>query len=84
MFNTSELQAKFDYYCNKLQADCDFGKIEAIRSVGNLKKKPDQAGGVIQIGIISGGADGNFGDDEKAAAREARFAVAINPSEFNW
>jgi tellurite resistance protein TerB len=38
---------------------------------------------VIQIGIIIGGADGNFDEDEKRAVREACNAVGISPSEFD-
>jgi tellurite resistance protein TerB len=83
LFDTSELQAKFNHYCDKLQADYDFGKIEAIQNISKLKKKADQARAVIQVGIIIGGADGNFDDDEKAAVREACFAVGISPNEFD-
>lgn len=83
IFDVSDLKEKFSHYCDKLQADYDFGKIEAIQSIGKLKKKTDQARAVIQVGIIIGGADGNFDDDEKAAVREACFAVGITPSEFD-
>ncbi|WP_279433022.1 TerB family tellurite resistance protein [Actinomadura bangladeshensis] len=36
---------------------------------------PAEARAAIQIGIIIGGADGNFDSSEKAAVREACFAV---------
>ena len=83
VFDASELQTKFIYYCDKLQSDYDFGKIEAIQSISKLKKKTEQARAVIQVGIIIGGADGDFDDDEKAAVREACFAVGISPNEFD-
>ncbi len=38
---------------------------------------------MIQVGIIIGGADGNFDKDEKQAVREACNAVGISPSEFD-
>jgi tellurite resistance protein TerB len=38
---------------------------------------------VIQIGIIIGGADGNFDDDEKKAVRDACHAVNLPPAEFD-
>ena len=37
---------------------------------------------MIQVGIIIGGADGNFDEDEKRAVREACNAVGISPTEF--
>lgn len=83
IFNPSDLRDQFDFYCNKLSSDYDFGKVEAIATIGKLKKKPEQGRAVIQIGIIIGGADGDFDDDEKAAVKEACFAVGIDPSEFD-
>jgi len=81
-FEVADLQAKFNYYCDKLQADYDFGKIEAIQVVGKLKKKPEQARAVLQVGIVIGGSDGKFDQNEKAAVRELCYAVAIDPAEL--
>ena len=83
IFPPSELKEKFDFYCNKLSSDYDFGKVEAIATIAKLKSKQDQARAVIQIGIIIGGADGTFDDDEKKAVKEACFAVGIPPAEFD-
>ena len=83
IFPASELKDKFDHFCNKMTADYDFGKVEAVQAIAKLKSKPDQARAVIQIGIIIGGADGNFDEDEKRAVREACNAVGISPSEFD-
>lgn len=83
VFPPDELRQKFDFYCDKLSKDYDFGKVEAIATIAKLKKKQDQGRAVIQIGIIIGGADGNFDADEKKAVKEACFAVGISPSEFD-
>jgi len=83
IFPPSELRDKFDWYCDKLSKDYDFGKVEAIATVGKLKSKPEQARAVIQIGIIIGGADGNFDQHERAAVKDACFAVGIAPTEFD-
>ena len=83
IFDPSLLRDRFDHYCNKLTTDYDFGKVEAIQAVGKLKPKADQARAVVQIGIIIGGADGNFDKNERAAVREACFALGIDPQEFD-
>lgn len=83
VFSASDLKEKFDFYCDKLTQDFDFGKVEAIQAIAKLKKKEDQARAVIQIGIIIGGADGNFDNDEKKVVKEASLAVGINPAEFD-
>jgi tellurite resistance protein TerB len=83
IFPASELKQKFDHFCDKISADYDFGKVEAIQAISKLKSKPDQARAVIQIGIIIGGSDGNFDADEKKAVKEACNAAGISPSDFD-
>jgi tellurite resistance protein TerB len=83
IFDSRDLQEIFDKYANKLRADYQLGKVEAIQAVGKLRGKPDQARATIQIGIIIGGADGNFDASEQTAVREACNALGIAPSEFD-
>jgi tellurite resistance protein TerB len=83
VFPPDELRQKFDWYCDKLNKDFDFGKVEAIATIGKLKSKPEQARAVISIGLIIGAADGNFDNDERRAVRDACFAVGIAPADFD-
>ena len=82
IFPASELRDRFDHYCDKLSSDFDFGKVEAIQALGKVKKKPAEARAVIQIGIIIGGADGDFDSSERAMVRAACLALGIDPNEF--
>jgi tellurite resistance protein TerB len=83
VFPADDLRAKFDNYCDKLNRDFDFGKIEAIAAIGKLKDKPDQARAVVSIGLVIGGADGTFDEDERKIVKDACFAVGIAPAEFD-
>jgi tellurite resistance protein TerB len=83
VFPADELRGKFDNYCDKLNRDFDFGKVEAIGSISKLKAKPDQARAVISIGLIIGGADGQFDADERRVVKDACYAVGIAPDEFD-
>jgi len=83
VFPPDELRQKFDWYCDKLNQDFDFGKVETIATIGKLKSKPDQARAVISIGLIIGAADGTFDDDERRVVKEACYAVGIAPAEFD-
>ena len=56
---------------------------EGRATIGKLKTKQDAARAVIQVGIIIGGADGNFDEDEKRAVREACHAVNIPTGAFD-
>ncbi|MEV6425215.1 TerB family tellurite resistance protein [Streptomyces sp. NPDC051662] len=82
-FPASDLQTRFNDYCQKLTADFDFGKVGVLQTIGKVAKKPTEARAVIQIGIVIGGADGDFDESERAVVREACFAVGIAPSEFD-
>ncbi|MFD0484717.1 tellurite resistance TerB family protein [Kineococcus sp. GCM10028916] len=82
IFNAGELRESFDKWCGKLTTDYDFGKIEALQAVGKLRSKPEQARAVVQVGVVIGGADGDFDPNEQRAVRELCQAVGIDPSEF--
>ncbi len=83
IFPAAKLKERFDFYCDKLMSDFDFGKIEAIQAVSKLKGKPDQARAVVQIAIVIGGADGNFDPAERKMVKEICNAVDINPADFD-
>ncbi|MDQ8708184.1 TerB family tellurite resistance protein [Streptomyces sp. LHD-70] len=82
-FPADELQRRFEDNCNKLTADYDFGKVSVLQEVAKAKKKPAEARAVIQIGIVIGGADGDFDKDEQQVVREACYALDLPPHEFD-
>ena len=74
---------RFDENLNKLTADFAFGKVSVLQEIAKAKKKPAEARAVIQIGIVIGGADGDFDKSEQAVVREACFALDLPPHEFD-
>ncbi|MET9480705.1 tellurite resistance TerB family protein [Streptomyces sp. NPDC087420] len=82
-FPAADLQRRFDAALDKLAADFAFGKVGILQEIGKAKKKPAEARAVIQIGIVIGGADGDFDKDEQAVVREACFALDLAPHEFD-
>ncbi|MEU6619749.1 TerB family tellurite resistance protein [Streptomyces litmocidini] len=82
-FPAEDLQRRFEANCDRLTADFDFGKVSVLQEVAKAKKKPAEARAVIQIGIIIGGADGDFDKDEQAVVREACYALGLPPHEFD-
>jgi tellurite resistance protein TerB len=82
-FPADDLQRRFNDYVGKLQTDFAFGKVSILQEIGKAKKKPGEARAVIQIGIIIGGADGNFDKSEQGVVREACFALGLSPEEFD-
>lgn len=82
-FPADDLRQRFEGYVDKLTADFAFGKVSVLQEVAKAKKKPAEARAVIQIGIVIGGADGDFDKDEQAVVREACFALDLPPHEFD-
>ncbi|REF00721.1 tellurite resistance TerB family protein [Thermomonospora umbrina] len=82
-FAADDLQRRFNAYVDKLTADFASGKVSVLQDIGKASKKPAEARAVIQIGIIIGGADGHFDDNEKATVREACRALGLAPAEFD-
>ncbi|WP_432013854.1 tellurite resistance TerB family protein [Streptomyces cucumeris] len=82
-FPADDLQRRFDEYLDKLVTDFDFGKVSVLQEVAKARKKPAEARAVVQIGIVIGGADGDFDKTEQAVVREACFALDLPPAEFD-
>ncbi|GAA1909444.1 tellurite resistance TerB family protein [Streptomyces sodiiphilus] len=82
-FPADDLRQRFEGYLDKLAADFDFGKVSLMQEIAKVKKKPAEARAVVQIGIIIGGADGDFDDDEKQVVREVCYALDLPPAEFD-
>ncbi|MFJ7208551.1 tellurite resistance TerB family protein [Streptomyces sp. NPDC098789] len=82
-FPADDLRRRFDENLDKLTADFDFGKVSVMQEIAKAKKKPAEARAVIQIGIVIGGADGDFDKTEQAVVREACFALGLPPHEFD-
>ncbi|MFJ1566539.1 tellurite resistance TerB family protein [Streptomyces erythrochromogenes] len=82
-FPAADLQTRFDDYLNTLTADFDFGKVSILQEIAKAKKKPAEARAVIQIGIVIGGADGDFDKSEQAVVREACYTLDLPPHEFD-
>ncbi|MEU6244041.1 TerB family tellurite resistance protein [Streptomyces sp. NPDC047024] len=82
-FDAMDLQRRFEANLDKLTTDFDFGKVSVLQEVAKAKKKPAEARAVVQIGIVIGGADGNFDKDEQAVVREACYTLDLPPHEFD-
>ncbi|WP_399886769.1 tellurite resistance TerB family protein [Streptomyces sp. BBFR51] len=82
-FPADDLRRRFEDNLNKLTADFAFGKVGVLQEIAKAKKKPAEARAVVQIGIVIGGADGDFDKDERAVVREACYALDLPPHEFD-
>ncbi|MFD7750224.1 tellurite resistance TerB family protein [Streptomyces sp. NPDC059698] len=82
-FDADDLRRRFEDNLAKLTADFAFGKVGVLQEIAKARKKPAEARAVIQIGIVIGGADGDFDKSEQAVVREACFTLDLPPHEFD-
>ncbi|WJV45654.1 tellurite resistance TerB family protein [Streptomyces flavofungini] len=82
-FPSEDLQRRFEANLDQLAADFQLGKVSVLQEIAKAKKKPAEARAVIQIGIVIGGADGDFDKDEQAVVREACYTLDLPPHEFD-
>ncbi|MFE7954737.1 tellurite resistance TerB family protein [Streptomyces sp. NPDC057413] len=82
-FPADDLRRRFEENLDKLTTDFDFGKVSVLQEIAKAKKKPAEARAVVQIGIVIGGADGDFDKDEQAVVREACYTLDLPPHEFD-
>ncbi|MEU6485338.1 TerB family tellurite resistance protein [Streptomyces sp. NPDC046887] len=82
-FDAEDLRRRFEDNLAKLTADFDFGKVSVLQEIAKTKKKPAEARAVVQIGIVIGGADGDFDKTEQSVVREACYALDLPPHEFD-
>ncbi|ANJ05739.1 TerB family tellurite resistance protein [Streptomyces parvulus] len=81
-FPADQLRQRFNQHVDKLLANFQLGKTEALQVIAKAAKKPQEARAVIQTGMVVAGADGVFEHAEQQAIREACTALGISPSEF--
>ncbi|MER7779878.1 TerB family tellurite resistance protein [Streptomyces sp. NPDC096191] len=81
-FPADQLRQRFNQHVDKLLANFQLGKTEALQVIAKAAKKPQEARAVIQTGMVVAGADGTFEPSEQQAIREACTALGISPTEF--
>lgn len=81
-FDSSKVIATFNKFIDNFEFDLIIGKGEALKAIGKVKGKDDQARLLVRVAIAIANADNNFDDDEKDAAREICRELDLNPADF--
>nr|WTA00732.1 TerB family tellurite resistance protein [Streptomyces sp. NBC_00857] len=81
-FPADQLRQRFSKHVDRLVANFQVGKAEALQEIAKAAKKPAEARAVIQTGMVIAGADGYFEPSEQQAIREACNALGVSPAEF--
>ncbi|GAA2455530.1 hypothetical protein GCM10010421_55880 [Streptomyces glaucus] len=82
-FHAAGLRRRFEENLAEPTAGFALGGVGVPQEIAKARKKPAEARAVVRIGIVIGGADGDFDKSEQAVVREACHALDLPPHEFD-
>ncbi|TFE43279.1 tellurium resistance protein [Streptomyces sp. ICN441] len=81
-FPADQLRERFGRHVDRLMANAELGRSEALKEIAKAAKKPQEARAVVQTGMVVAGADGFVDPSEQQAVRDACAALGLSPAEF--
>lgn len=82
VFSTEEVIAEFQKLSGKFDFDPDIGRSECLKTIGKLRKKPEEARAAVRLGVMIAKSDAHFDEDEKRALLEVCNELGLKPEEF--
>lgn len=83
VFDFDKITAAFGDVAKKFEFDIGIGNAEALKIIGRVKDKPEQARMVVRVAIAIGSSDGNFDEHEQRAVREICTELGLDPADFD-
>ncbi len=81
-FQTDDILKVFNKINGSYEFDALIGKAEALKLIGKLKDKEEQARLIVRVAIAIANADGTFDDSEKQALGEICTELKLNVADF--
>jgi len=82
-FDVEILRNRFNFWCAKIKENPEFGRIEALQTIGKLRAKRDEANALIQVCLIIAKADGQFDEVEQAVIKDICQTLDIDPKSLS-
>lgn len=82
-FSTDEVIAAFRKIADTYDFDPAIGRAEALKKVGKLRGKEDQARLLVRVAVIIAMSDGNFDESEKKVVRELCAELNLPSADFD-
>jgi tellurite resistance protein TerB len=82
VFSTEEVISEFQKLSSKFDFDLDIGRSECLKTLGTLRKKPEEARAAVRLGVMIAKSDASFDEDEKRALLEVCNELGVKPEEF--
>jgi len=82
-FDMAQVIEFFDKITGQFEFDHGIGKAEALKVIGKLRGKEDQARLLVRVTCAIGAADGDFDADEQKMVAEIARDLGLDPAEFD-
>lgn len=83
VFKMTDIMKSFNDVVEKFEFDKGIGQGEALRQIGKLKSKPEEAQLLVRVCCAIGAADGDFDDQERAAVRMICTELGLDAANFD-
>lgn len=82
VYDINQVLDTFGRYSRQFEFDTDIGQAEALKVIGKLRNKPDEARLLVRVCCAIGSSDGDFEDSERQAARSICRELGLDPADF--
>lgn len=82
-FKTDQVISFFQSILGKFEFDKEIGKAEALKVIGRIKDKHEQARMVVRVACVIGASDGEFDPAERQVVREICVDLGLDPADFD-
>jgi len=82
-FKTQDVIDFFQKMIGKFEFDADLGRAEALKVIGKVRGKDDQARMVVRVACVIAASDGNFDEAEKAVVKTICADLGLDPAQFD-
>ena len=83
VYEINQVLDTFGRFARQFEFDAAIGQAEALKAIGKLRAKPDEARLLIRVCCAIGASDGNFEEAERQAVRLMCRELALDPADFD-
>jgi tellurite resistance protein TerB len=83
VYDVSQVLDTFGKYSRQFEFDTAIGQAEALKAIGKLRGKVDEARLLVRVCCAIGASDGNFEESERQAVRTICRELTLDPGDFD-
>lgn len=82
VFDLNDVLTRFNHYVDMYEFDYNVGKTEAMKAIGKIKRKSEEAKALVALCCSIGATEGDFDKAEIALVKEICSVLKIKAADF--